>query len=98
MGLKFLRQHPIYFEDGNKRAFFIADLYCHQYRLVIEIDGKGHDSQKEFDEFRTRTVNDLGMEVFRIKNEEIENNIEHVLITLADFITKRTHPVVPLYK
>jgi len=30
-GLRFRRQHPI--------DFFIADFYCHEARLVIEIDG-----------------------------------------------------------
>ena len=31
-GLRFRRQHPI--------DFFIADFYCHQARLVVEIDGE----------------------------------------------------------
>jgi very-short-patch-repair endonuclease len=97
-GLKFLRQHPIYFEYINKREFFIADFYCHQYRLVIEIDGKSHNTQQEYDKYRTFIINNLSMEVLRIKNEEIENNIDAVLVILRAFITNRTHPVVPLYK
>ncbi len=34
LGLKFRSQHPMY--------FFIADFYCHQLKLVIEIDGGIH--------------------------------------------------------
>jgi len=34
-GLRFRRQHPI--------EFFIADFYCHQIRLVVEIDGEIHN-------------------------------------------------------
>jgi very-short-patch-repair endonuclease len=98
MGLKFLRQHPIYFDEINKRRFFIADFYCHQYRLVIEMDGKVHDYQKEYDEIRTVIIKNLGIEVFRVKNEEIENNIAEVLFNLRTFISERTHPVIPLYK
>ncbi|MGA2624784.1 MAG: endonuclease domain-containing protein [Bacteroidota bacterium] len=96
MGLKFLRQHPIFFEYINKPAFFIADFYCHQHRLVIEIDGKSHDYQKEYDEFRTFIINNLGIEVFRINNEEIRDDIQGVLKKITTFISKRTHPMVPL--
>jgi very-short-patch-repair endonuclease len=34
-GFKFRRQHPI--------KGFIADFYCHEARLVIEVDGEIHD-------------------------------------------------------
>jgi very-short-patch-repair endonuclease len=34
-GLKFRRQHP----SGP----YIADFYCHEARLVVEIDGEGHN-------------------------------------------------------
>jgi very-short-patch-repair endonuclease len=35
-GIKFRRQHPI---DN-----YIADFYCVELKLVVEIDGSGHDS------------------------------------------------------
>jgi len=28
---------------------FIVDFYCHQYELVVEVDGGVHDMQKEYD-------------------------------------------------
>ena len=34
-GLKFRRQHPIF--------QFIADFYCHEIKLVIEVDGENHN-------------------------------------------------------
>ncbi|WOK05895.1 endonuclease domain-containing protein [Imperialibacter roseus] len=42
-GHKFRRQHPV--------AGFIADFYCHEAKLVIELDGKIHNlsEQKEYD-------------------------------------------------
>jgi very-short-patch-repair endonuclease len=44
LNLKFRRQHVI---EG-----FVVDFYCHELRLAIEIDGKIHKRQKEYDELR----------------------------------------------
>ena len=53
--------------------FYIADFYCHEKKLVIELDGKIHDNQKEYDEYRTFLINQLGIRVHRIKNEELKD-------------------------
>ncbi len=78
-GKKFLRQHPICFEIDGRRRFFVADFYCHEKRLVVEIDGKIHGRQQEYDALRTHIINVLGMKVIRFKDEEIETNLETVL-------------------
>jgi very-short-patch-repair endonuclease len=73
--LKFNRQFPIVYGrnfDGTSH-FFIADFYCHEKKLVIELDGKIHDFQKEYDKERDSILNQLGLDVIRIKNEELEN-------------------------
>jgi very-short-patch-repair endonuclease len=72
-GKKFVRQHPIKVEYQGKIRFFIADFYCHEKKLVIELDGKIHEKQKEYDEYRTFIINQLGIRVYRIKNEELKN-------------------------
>jgi very-short-patch-repair endonuclease len=42
-GYKFTRQIPIEFKlYDNKANFFIADFYCHHFRLIVEIDGDYH--------------------------------------------------------
>ena len=46
LGKKFLRQHPIFADPYDNDAFFIADFYCHEHRLVIELDGEIHESQQ----------------------------------------------------
>jgi leucyl-tRNA synthetase len=52
-GLKFLRQHPIVYDTiNNKPLFFVPDFYCAEKRTIIEIDGKIHDFQKEYDKRR----------------------------------------------
>lgn len=43
---KFYRQYPLFFDYLGKETFYIADFYCHEEKLVIEIDGKIHEKQK----------------------------------------------------
>ena len=92
LGKKFLRQFSIFFEYMGKETFFIADFYCHENRLVVEIDGKSHDYQKEYDELRTYIINNLSIEVVRFPNKEIEIDINRVLEKLRLALTHGTHP------
>jgi very-short-patch-repair endonuclease len=72
-GLKFRRQHPI--------SQFIADFYCHEIKLVIEVDGSIHENidYKERDLNKTAELERNEIKVLRFKNEEIINNIDEVL-------------------
>jgi very-short-patch-repair endonuclease len=72
-GYKFRRQHPIY--------RYIADFYCHELGLVIELDGGVHDGigQQEHDRNRDQVILEFGIRVLRFKNEEIVNNLEKML-------------------
>ena len=74
-GKKFLRQHPLIYENINDRklSFFIADFYCAEHRLVVELDGKIHDFQKDYDEQRDFIINEMGIKVLRIRNEEVKD-------------------------
>ena len=77
-GLKFRRQHPL-----DK---FIADFYCNEKKLVIELDGDVHDKKinKEYDEARTIMFSELGVTVLRFRNEEVINDIESVLKQISE--------------
>lgn len=77
-GRKFLRQHPIWFMYYGKKRFFIADFYCAQLKLVLEIDGKIHERQREYDEFRTFIINQLGIRVVRVTNEAVADTEKFV--------------------
>jgi very-short-patch-repair endonuclease len=70
-GLRFRRQHPI--------DIFIADFYCHEVRLVVEIDGEIHNQQKEYDISRTAEMERYNIGVIRFKNSEIETDIKKVV-------------------
>jgi very-short-patch-repair endonuclease len=78
-GLKFRRQHPL--------DIFIADFYCHEKKLIIELDGGIHDTleQKEYDEGRSFELKEKGFQILRFKNKEVLNNIEDVVQTIIEF-------------
>jgi very-short-patch-repair endonuclease len=80
-GLRFRRQHPI--------DFFIADFYCHDVRLVIEIDGEIHDQQKEYDDGRSAEMEKYSIKVIRFINSEVENKIEDVIDKIENEIKGR---------
>jgi len=86
MNLKFLRQHPfIYQVVANRPYYFIADFYCAEKRLIIEVDGPIHEFQKEEDKHREEILESLNLNIMRIKNEETKN-IFDVLNRIKDFI------------
>jgi very-short-patch-repair endonuclease len=71
-GYRFLHQKPlIYQSDNSGSSFFIADFYCAELRLVIEIDGPIHDYQKRRDYDRDRTLEGLGIGTYRLLNDEV---------------------------
>jgi phosphoribosylanthranilate isomerase len=80
-GVRFKRQHPI--------LYFIADFYCHQSKLVIEVDGGYHKipSQYEYDCNRDSELKELGLKVIRFTNEEVLFDIENVLKRITEEIT-----------
>jgi len=79
---KFFRQYGI--------GEYIADFYCPELKLVIEVDGKIHDFQKEYDKVRDDYMKNLNILVVRFKNEEIIDNIESVLKKLELLISNKS--------
>ena len=79
-GLKFRRQHPV--------NIYIADFYCHKFKLIIELDGDYHDQeeQKQKDEVRTEVLGLNDLKIIRFKNEEVEQDINQVLTTIKNKI------------
>lgn len=76
MNLKFRRQHPV---EG-----FILDFYCAELKLAIEIDGKIHDKQKEYDEFRQDVIEKKGLRFIRLTNEEVLQNNEIIYYKIKE--------------
>jgi very-short-patch-repair endonuclease len=78
-GRKFLRQHPLFYDITGKESFFVADFYCHEEKLIIELDGKYHNYRLKEDKKRTSILNFLGLRIIRFKNEEVIHNLDKVL-------------------
>jgi very-short-patch-repair endonuclease len=73
-GLHFKRQQVIH--------GFIADFYCNQIGLVVEIDGGIHERQKDYEQLREQIINQHGIKVIRFTNEEVidkSNQVMHEL-------------------
>lgn len=79
-GYKFRRQHPL--------LNYVADFYCHQLKLVIEIDGGYHqtEEQKKLDKERTVNIEFQGLYVIRFTNGEVLSDIYSVLSKIKEFI------------
>ena len=73
LGVKFRRQHPL--------KVYIADFYCHQFKLIIEVDGSIHQLPEVAanDIEREQYLKEQGFKVVRFTNNQIFNNIEYVL-------------------
>lgn len=72
--LKFRRQHPI--PHG-----YVLDFYCAECKIAIELDGAGHldKKQREYDNERTKVLNEYGIKVLRFWNKEVMDNTQKVL-------------------
>ena len=74
-GFRFRRQHPV----GN----FIADFFCDEAKLAIEIDGGGHGfrQQAAYDAERTAELGKRGVRVLRFWNDQVvgKESLDEVL-------------------
>jgi len=79
--LRFKRQHPI--------DIFIADFYCHQYKLVIEVYGEIHNNPdtQEYDEGRKFEMEKFGIRILRFSNTEVLENIDNVIARIKQEIS-----------
>ena len=74
----YLREYPIRFIRQKVIGKYIVDFYCAEAKLVIELDGSGHDTQEgeRYDKERTAFLEEYGLTVIRIPNAEISNNFQ----------------------
>ena len=84
LGDKFRRQHGI--------GYYIADFYCHELKLAIEIDGNIHLKQINEDIERQKIIEEDGIRFFRITSYEVENNINLVINQIKIFINNLKLP------
>jgi adenine-specific DNA-methyltransferase len=89
-GIKFRRQQPV--------GYFVVDFYNSVYRLVVEVDGPIHVSQKEIDHARQEILEELGLVVLRVKSETVEKNLPVALEMIRKavrHISQNNRPNIP---
>ena len=87
-GKKFYRQHPFFYDLTGSETFFIADFYCYEEKLIIELDGIYHQYRLIQDEERTKILNLLGVRVIRFTNDEIIEDLNTVLNKIKIYFNK----------
>lgn len=72
-GRKFRRQHGV--------ENFIVDFFCYEEKMVIELDGEGHNDpiQIAYDQKRSKRLEALGNTVLRFENKMVFDNLTSVL-------------------
>jgi very-short-patch-repair endonuclease len=71
---------------------YIVDFYCAKLGLVVEVDGNVHDTYeaKEYDEERTKILENYNLKVIRFRNEEVEIEFDKVCAAVMDELRKKT--------
>ncbi|MHB8997205.1 MAG: endonuclease domain-containing protein [Armatimonadota bacterium] len=86
LGCKFRRQHAI--------GRYIADFYCHEAGLVVELDGGVHqeEGQAEYDDLRTAELKVPGLTVLRFWNYQIHSDLAGVLQRIGEVLEDGKSP------
>jgi very-short-patch-repair endonuclease len=78
LGLKFRRQQPI--------GTYVADFFCPEQRLIVELDGGQHQERAGYDEERDAWLKAEGYIVLRYWNNEAMGNLEGVLEDILRYV------------
>lgn len=82
-GLKFRRQHGI--------GPYIVDFYCHELKLIIEVDGSSHDETEQYDSNREEFLMAQGFNILRFTNKDVLHNLAGV-IEKIEIVSEETSP------
>ena len=87
----FLRTYPVKIYKQRIIGSYIVDFYCASAKLVIEIDGSQHyDAQgQSYDARRDAYLSDLGLQIMRYSNADINERFDRVCESIHLMITHR---------
>ena len=81
---RFRRQYVI--------GHYIVDFYCHEARLVVELDGSQHytPEEMEYDRKRTAYLEQQGLKVIRFSNLDVMRRFRDVCGMIHEIVEERT--------
>ena len=87
----FLSTYPVRFSRQKVLGKYIVDFYCPQAKLVVELDGSQHYTEKGLREDLERTsfLERYGLQIFRIKNRRIRDNFKRVCEEIDAIVNSR---------
>ena len=93
---QFLCRYPLRFRRQYVIGNYIADFYCHQAKLVIELDGSQHCSpeEMEYDRKRTAYLESQGLLVLRFSNLDVMRQFHSVCESVDMAVKERTSDTV----
>ena len=62
---------------------FVADFFCAEGKLVVEVDGDSHAAQMEYDLRRTAWLAREGFRLVRVTNGDVMSNLDGVMEHIA---------------
>ena len=88
---EFLKNYKLPFQRQKTIDHYIVDFYCAKANLVIELDGSQHYEDKgiKYDAERTKFLEQNGLTVVRIPNNEINRNFDGVCEYLDSVLKSR---------
>ena len=87
----FLKDYPVKIYKQRIIDNFVVDFYCHKAKLVIELDGSQHYTEKGelYDIARTEILEKYNLQVLRFTNSEIDEKFEGVCYMIDQTIRNR---------
>ena len=84
----FLKSYPVKFRRQAVINKYIADFYCPEAKLIIELDGTQHFEAEgiEYDEKRTALFKQLGLSVIRIPNNAVNRQFKEVCEYIDNYV------------
>jgi very-short-patch-repair endonuclease len=75
-GLKFRRQAPL--------LGYTVDFLCFERKLVVELDGRQHDVERDYDAARSEEIERHGFMVIRFGNETVLDDRDAVIARIRE--------------
>jgi cyclase len=86
IGLRFKCQHPTW--------IYVVDFYCHEIKLIIEVDGSVHliEEIHANDKDRESNLTSFGLHIIRFTNDMVLYDIEGVIKKIEEEISRPKSP------